>query len=118
MAITTVKGKVTRTFHNGTGAEISETFQVRGEPITKRWSTWFEAAHGLTEGQEVEVSGLHSDTVDAWETKEGETRHTVKRSLNKSRVVSQQPSAAPSSPQQDSWAPSPAGPSDESLLPF
>lgn len=96
MAFTTVTGKVTRTFYNGKGAEIAETFTAGGKEITKRWTAWFEGEHGLAEGQEVEVSGLHSDEVDEWE-KEGQVRHSVKRSLNKARVKggSSAPTAEP-----------------------
>lgn len=85
MAYTTVTGKITRTFYNGKGAEIAETFTAGGKEITRKWAAWFEAEHGLTEGQEVEVSGLHGDEINEWE-KDGETRHSVKRSLNKARV--------------------------------
>lgn len=96
MATATVKGKITRVFHNGTGAELTESYTVRGEEMKKRWSCWFESAHGLTEGAEVEISGLHSDKVDAWETKDGETRHTVQRSLNKARVAGSSATASTS----------------------
>lgn len=95
MAYTTVTGKVTRTFYNGKGAEIAETFTAGGKEITKRWTAWFDQEHGLTEGAEVEVSGIHSDEVDQWEDKQGEVRHSVKRSLNKARVKGSAPTAEP-----------------------
>lgn len=85
MAKVTVEGKVGRTFYEGRGAELIESFTVKGEPRSKRWSCWFDEPHGLTEGQVVTISGLHGDEVDSWE-KDGQPRHSVKRSINKSRV--------------------------------
>jgi len=86
MAVTQVEGKVGRVFFDGKGAEIVEEFTIKGKDITKRWAAWFDAPHGLAEGAVVKVSGLHSDQVDEWE-KDGETKHSVKRSLNKARVL-------------------------------
>lgn len=103
MAFTTVSGTVTRTFYNGRGAEITESFTVRDKEIKKRWAAWFDAEHGLSEGQVVEVSGLHGDEVDEWE-KEGETRHSVKRSLNKAKLKGQPAQAAAAAPAADTWA--------------
>lgn len=104
MAMTTVRGSVTRVFYNGTGAEVTEQFTVRGTERTKKWTAWFESAHGLTEGQQVEVSGLHSDEISEWE-KDGETRQNIKRSLNKARIVG---AAAPAETggawEQEPWA--------------
>jgi hypothetical protein len=119
MAFITVTGEVTRTFYNGRGAEITESFQAGGKDIKKRWACWFENEHGLAEGQTVEVSGIHSDQVDSWE-KDGETKYTVKRSINKTKVkgdkatqgqqTAQQPasepwaaSAPPAAAQGDTW---------------
>jgi hypothetical protein len=95
MAITHVEGTVTRTFFNGKGAEVTETFTKRdgGEGKT-RWAAWFEEPHGLSEGDTVKVSGLHSDEISEWE-KGGETRRNIKRSLNKARVQGQQATTAP-----------------------
>ena len=101
MATTTVKGEITRTFFDGRGAEVTEKFTVKDKEITKRWACWFTAEHGLLVGQQVEVSGLHDDKVDSWD-KDGETRHGVKRSLNKARVVGEV-QAAPE-PQDEPWA--------------
>lgn len=99
MAITTVSGTVSRIFYNGTGAEVTESFQVKDKTIQKRWTAWFETEHGLYEGQEVEVSGLHSDDVDEWTDREQNVRHSVKRSLNKAKVKS-----AASAPVEEPWA--------------
>jgi len=108
MAFTTVTGKVTRTFYDGKGAEIAESFTRKdGKEFTLRWTAWFESAHGLTEGAEVEVSGIHSDEVHQWEDKQGEVRHSVKRSINKARVKGggSQAQVAPVEP----WAADPEG---------
>ena len=86
MAFTSVQGKVSRVFFEGRGAEVTETFTVKGKEITKRWTCWFENQHGLSEGELVEVSGMHSDEVDEWTDKESQVRHTVKRSLNGAKV--------------------------------
>jgi hypothetical protein len=86
MAITNIKGTVNRVFYNGKGAEVVETFTAGGKEISKRWACWFEEPHGLSEGEVVEVSGIHSDEVDEWTDKEQQTRHSVKRSLNKARI--------------------------------
>jgi hypothetical protein len=85
MAFVTVSGTVGRTFFDGNGAEIVESWEVRGETFTKRWGAFFDVPHGLFEGDVVEVSGVHQDKVDEWE-KDGEKRHTVKRMIGKARV--------------------------------
>jgi len=109
MAFVQVTGEVTRTFYNGRGAEVTESFTAGGKDIKKRWACWFENEHGLSEGQTVEVSGVHSDQVDSWE-KDGETKYNVKRSINKTKVKAAKgdgaAAAAPSAPVQpepDTW---------------
>jgi len=94
MAYTTVEGTVGRVFFEGKGAEIVEEFTVKGEARKKRWTAWFDAPHGLAEGSVVKVSGLHGDELNEWQDKEsGETKRSVKRSLNKARLE-----AAPAAP--------------------
>lgn len=95
MATTTVEGKVERVFYEGKGAEVVETFTVQGKEQSKRWSAFFDQPHGLPVGSTVKVSGLHGDKVDEWE-KDGEKRHTVKRTLNKARTEGR--TAAPTAP--------------------
>lgn len=85
MAITTVRGTVTRTFYEGKGAEVTESWVSQGETMSKRWAVFFERPHGLEEGNVVEVSGVHSDKLDEW-VKDGETRRSVKRTLSKARL--------------------------------
>ena len=103
MALTTVKGTVTRVFYNGTGAEVTEAFEVKGKPVQKRWTAWFDTQHGLSENQQVEVSGLHSDEISEWE-KDGETRRNIKRSLNKARLVGDVTPPATGGWENDAWA--------------
>ena len=87
MAYTSVEGKVSRVFFSGKGAEVTETFTVNGSEKSKRWTAWFDQPHGLSEGDGVKVSGLHSDQIDEWQDKvSGETKRSVKRSLNKARL--------------------------------
>lgn len=103
MAFVTVQGTVGRTFFDGRGAEVVESWESRGETHTKRWSAFFEEPHGLVEGDRVEVSGQHSDKVDTWE-KDGQSRHAVKRTINRAKVKNTT-SAAAGSPYSEVSAP-------------
>jgi hypothetical protein len=106
MAFVTVTGEVTRTFYNGKGAEITEKFTVKDKEIKKRFTAWFESEHGLTEGQIVEVSGIHGDEVDEWTDRENNIRHSVKRSINKAKVKgSEQRQSQPAAA--ESWSAAP-----------
>ena len=120
MAFTTVKGEITRTFFDGKGAEVTESWQSNGDTMKKRWAAFFESAHGLSEGDKVSITGQHGDKIEPWE-KDGETRHTIKRTLNRAKV--DKPSSAPTTASQppvetasDSWA-TPAS-YDNSETPF
>jgi len=105
MAITRVQGTVTRTFFEGKGAEVVEAFKKRdGSEGKTRWAAFFDEPHGLSEGDVIEVSGMHGDKVDQWE-KEGQTMHTIKRTLNKARLAN---GATTSAPAQEPWANTPA----------
>ena len=46
--------------------------------MTKEWAAFFNEPHGLTEGDQVEVSGIHSDKIDECD-QDGEKRRAVKR---------------------------------------
>ena len=88
MAITRVQGTVNRTFFDGKGAEVVEVFKKRdGSEGKTRWSIFFDEPHGLSEGDVIEVSGMHGDKVDEWQNRDGETVHSVKRTLNKARLA-------------------------------
>jgi len=104
MAIVKVNGSISRTFFDGKGAEVVESWQQGGETRTKRWAAFFEQPHGLSEGDQVEVSGMHGDKVDQWE-KEGQTMHTIRRTLNKARVGgSASTSATSNATNEEPWA--------------
>jgi len=90
MAITTVTGRIGRTFYDGKGAEVVESWQQGGETMTKKWSAFFEEPHGLTEGDQVEVSGIHGDKIDEWD-KDGEKRRAIKRTLSRARLAGERP---------------------------
>lgn len=128
MAITKVQGAVTRTFFDGKGAEVTESWQQGGETRTRRWAAFFEEPHGLSEGDQIEVSGMHGDKIDEWE-KDGETRRTIKRTLNRARLATSDEPSAPESqnaPESAPWDSEPstgdwqtaAIPVDESQVPF
>ena len=88
MAITTVTGQVGRTFYDGKGAEVIESWQQGGETMTKKWSAFFNEPHGLTEGDQVEVSGIHGDKIDEWD-KDGEKRRADTVLMSDPRTVLQ-----------------------------
>jgi hypothetical protein len=69
LAIVNLKDvKVKRVFYNGLGAEFVETFQTReGETAEKKYSAFFDAPHGLSEGDVGNVSGLLSVKARLWE---------------------------------------------------
>jgi hypothetical protein len=106
MVISHIKGTVSRTFHNGCGAEVTETFTKRnGEEGKTRWTCWFESAHGLSEGDQVTVSGMHGDQVDEWTDKQGVVRYSVKRSLNGAKTQKGQSGpTSPPEPSSEPWA--------------
>lgn len=80
---------VTRVFHEGRGAEITESWESRtGEPQSRRWACWFDAPHGLVEGDVVTVVGRPGAKIDEWQDKTtNETRRAVKMSVNSAVVV-------------------------------
>ena len=83
MAFSEVTGTVTRTFYNGKGAEVVETFKKNdGSEGKSRYSLWFKEPHGLSEGDAGSWRGALSVAVDEWTDKEGGTRHSAKVSLN------------------------------------
>lgn len=86
MAIITIKNaEVTRTFYNGLGAGLKETFKLRnGEEGVKYYSAFFDEAHGLSEGDRGKFSGLLGTKVSEYE-KDGETRYGVDVTLNSTR---------------------------------
>lgn len=98
MAQVVVEGKASRVFYDGKGLEVVEEFTVKGREVSKRWTAWFGEPHGIQEGSNVKVAGLHSDEINSWTDREsGEAKQSVKRSINQARVLE----SAPAEP----WAP-------------
>lgn len=87
MAILNIRNaEVTRTFYNGLGAGLKETFTLRsGEEGARYYSAFFEEPHGLSEGDKGDVSGLFSAKVNEYTTKDGETKQGVDVTLNSAR---------------------------------
>jgi hypothetical protein len=83
MATITVNGSVERVFHNGAGATVIEPFTTKdGKERNNRYTVWFQEAHGLTIGEVVEISGLHSVVVEEWTGDDGVVRHSAKVNIN------------------------------------
>ena len=97
-------GKITRVFHEGRGAEVTESWLSRtGEPVSQRWAAWFEAPHGLSEGDTVTVVGRVGVKVEEWKDKQEQVRHSAKLSLNDARIIGEPGSAASSSGVTEPW---------------
>jgi hypothetical protein len=107
MAFTEVTGTVTRTFYNGKGAEVTETFQKNdGTEGKSRYSLWFKSEHNLNEGDTGKWRGALSVKVDEWTDQEGQTRHSAKVSLNGALHVGDSKQAS-QAPQDEPWAATP-----------
>ena len=88
MASIEVKGIITRIFYEGKGLEVSETFNTKsGESITKRYTVWLNQPTLLTEGSPVSVKGLYSAEIDNWTNKDGESKQSIKVSINNPQVI-------------------------------
>ena len=97
-------GKITRVFHEGRGAEVTESWLSRsGEPVQQRWAAWFEAPHGLSEGDTVTVVGRVGVKVEEWKDKQEQVRHSAKLSLNDARIIGEPSSATSSSGVTEPW---------------
>jgi len=93
MASIEVKGTITRIFYEGKGLEVSETFNTKsGESITKRYTVWLNSPTVLSEGSAVSVKGLYSSEIDNWTNKEGESKQSIKVSINNPQVIPSDPS--------------------------
>jgi len=85
MAFAIVNGTVQRTFFDGKGASVKETFTKRdGTEGASYYTAFFDAPHGLSDGDTGKFSGLLSAKVSSYE-KEGETRHSADIVLNSAR---------------------------------
>jgi hypothetical protein len=92
MASIKVKGTVSRVFYEGKGLEVSEQFQTKsGESITKRFTVWLKQPGTYDIGDEVLVEGLYSAEIDNWTNKEGESKQSIKVSINNPNVTPADP---------------------------
>lgn len=86
MAYVIVNGTVVRTFYNGKGVSIKETFTKRdGEEGSAYYSAFFQEPHNLDEGDSGTFKGNLSAKVNEYE-KDGETRRNVDLTLNQTKV--------------------------------
>lgn len=92
MAYTNLKNVIVeKAFSGGRGFAVSEVFKKQdGTEGKSRWKVWFDDAPGLSEGQAVNVSGIHSDKIVEFEGNDG-TVQIVERSINKARLADEQP---------------------------
>lgn len=95
MAFIEVTGVVDKVIYDAKGFGIIETFQVKGETKTARYTAWFETAQPFDEGDTISVRGLHSAKVSEWTNKEGQLRHNAEININNSvaKVVTPKPAS-------------------------
>ncbi len=92
MASIKVKGTISRVFYEGKGLEVSEQFTTKaGESITKRYTVWLKNPTSYDIGDEVLVEGLYSAEIDNWTNKEGESKQSIKVSINNPNVTPADP---------------------------
>lgn len=96
MAIINIRNaEVTRTFYNGKGVGLKETFKKQdGTEGASYYTAWFENDPGLSEGDRGNFSGLHSAKISEYE-KDGETRRNVEVALNSARYEAAEGGSAP-----------------------
>lgn len=86
MAYVILDGTVTRTFFEGKGAAIKETFTKRdGTEGASYYSALFSEPHGLSEGDSGTFKGNLSVSLRNYEV-EGETRYSADATLNNTKV--------------------------------
>ncbi len=103
MALVSLKQvEVVKVFGTGYGVQVAEKFTSKGAEREKRFTVWFDEAHGLREGDKIDVSGFLSVTVEPWEDRDGKTRHSAKVSLNKPRLDRNEDAASTAQP--EPWA--------------
>ena len=85
MGIAIINGTVNRTFWNGKGVSVKESFRKGdGSEGAQYYTAFFEEDPGLFEGQSGKFSGLISARVNEYE-KDGETRRSADIILNNTR---------------------------------
>lgn len=88
MALIEVKGKITKLFWENKGLEVTETFNTKtGQTINRTYAVWLGKQSPFQVGDAVTVKGLYSAEVDKYVNKNGETKETVKVSINNPLVT-------------------------------
>ena len=86
MAFAIVNGTVNRTFFDGKGASVVETFQKRDGTEGKSYYTaFFDEPHGLEEGATGKFSGLLSAKAREYQDKDDNRRVAADIVLNSAR---------------------------------
>lgn len=108
MAIIKINGTVDRIFQDGRCVKLTEKSGSGDKTYTDRYTAWFEQSPGLTEGQEVAVSGFISvKQGKPWKDRDGNERTSIDVNVNKARVDGKSDSA-PAAQQDEPWASAPA----------
>ena len=71
--------------------------------MSQRWAAWFEAPHGLSEGDTVTVVGRVGVKVEEWKDKQEQVRHSAKLSVNDARIIGEPSSAGSGVTEPDVW---------------
>ena len=88
MASITVTGTATRSFYDGKGLEVSESYKNKqGETKTRKYTVWFNEPHNIQDGASIKVEGLLSAEIESFTTKEGEDRQFVKLTVNNPTIL-------------------------------
>jgi hypothetical protein len=108
MASIRVKGTISRVFYEGKGIELTEAFTTKaGETINKRYTVWLKAPTTFDIGDELTVEGLYSSEIDNWTNKEGESKQSIKVSINNPNITPGDPAAVVKSLFEPTHEPSP-----------
>ena len=87
MAIIKISGTVDRIFQDGKCVKVTETSTKGDKTYTDRYTAWFEQSPGLTEGQQVNISGFLSvKQGKPWEDRDGNQRTSIDVNVNRARV--------------------------------
>lgn len=110
MAIIQLKNvEVARVNQKGHGVQVVEKWEQAGKERSQRFTVWFDAEHGLSVGDKIDVSGLLGAKIgEPWTDREGQQRQSVELSVNSPRIGSSP--AAPERPAVDVF--------DDSQVPF
>jgi len=106
MAIVNLKQvEVARVNSRGHGVQVVEKWESKGKTGQTRFTVWFDAPHGLTVGDKIDVSGfLGAKVGEPWTDREGQQRTSVELSVNSPRIGSQGAAQGQSEPvQADTW---------------